>query len=111
MTHVDALSRSPNEPPMERIQQVSSKDPKLSNIISLLNGIKKSDQARQSETEYCLQNHRLYRKTTNGLRFVIPKNIHWRICIACHDDIGHVDLGKTLERIERTFWSLRKCVR
>lgn len=120
MAHVDGLSRSPDLPPTDIepagfvmsvnmteddwILMMQMKDDSLKNTISILRNELKSEQAKQIRMDYALHNHRLYRKTKYGLRFVIPKAIRWRIAKLCHDDIGHFGLDKILERLQQTFW-------
>lgn len=82
-------------------------DVKLGNIIQILRGELKSDQHRQLKADYTLQSNRLYRKTQNGPRLVVPNAIRWRILKHCHDDIGHYGLDKTFERVNQTFWFSR----
>ena len=101
LAHVDALSRSPDQIANEVepagivlniaactddwILTMQLQGPSLLLIIDVLNGKSKSDQEKQFQTDYKLQNNRLYRKTPNGLRLVIPKAIRWRITQHCHD--------------------------
>lgn len=118
MAHVDALSRSPDQPqteiePAGFIMNIDSddwiltmqlNDDHIKNIMRVLRNELKSEQEKQIKSEYLLEKHRLYRKTKNGLRLVIPKAIRWRIAKYCHDDIGHYGLEKSLSRVEQTFW-------
>ena len=115
LAHVDGLSRSSDQIANEVepdgivlniadytddwILTMQLQDPSLLLIIDVLNGKSKSDQEKQFQTDYKLQNNRLYRKTPNGLRLVIPKAIRWRITQHCHDEMGHFGTEKTIERI------------
>lgn len=129
MAHVDALSRSPVEQPNEiepagfvlKIDSGSDdwlttmqlQDADLRFIMGVLNNINTSENSNQIKTDYVLQNHRLFRKTEAGIKFVVPKAVRWRIVKLCHDDMGHFGLEKTIERIKQKFWfkRLRKYVK
>lgn len=88
-------------------------DEKLNHVIGVLLGKIKSDQHKQIKTEFVLQNRRLYRKTPEGLKFVVPKAVRWRIVKNLHDDVGHYGLDKTIDRVKQTFWFplMRKYIR
>ncbi|XP_037944403.1 uncharacterized protein LOC119677203 [Teleopsis dalmanni] len=88
-------------------------DENLREIISILKGDVKSPNDDILRKEYCLQKHRLYRREADGLKFVVPKYVRWRVVQLCHDRMGHFALEKTIERIRQNFWfaKIRKAVR
>lgn len=47
---------------------------------------------------------RLYRKTINGNRLVVPNAARWKIIQMHHDDIGHVGLKRCLDIIKKDYW-------
>lgn len=123
MPHVDGMSRSPTLPP-DKTQTVAEKvllispnvndwvhqfqiaDEKLKSISNILNGsIKVSpNEESQKRAEYTHDRGRVYRKVNQKKCLVIPQNVRWRITKACHDDVGHFGLEKTLGRLQRDFW-------
>lgn len=120
MSHVEALSRTPDEPPAEmetagfviRVTEndddwlltMQSRDEKLRHIIAVLNGVESSEQSHQFRQDYEIKNHRLYRRTEKGLRFLVSKAVRWRVVQHCHDKMGHFGLEKTISRVEENFW-------
>lgn len=121
MNHVDALSRNPVEEAVETdvaslrvchlnisegdwLATMQRQDEKLANIASTLQRNEKTKDNQQLFTDYDLQKHRLYRKTAEGSRWVVPQAVVWRVVKGAHDDVGHFGLDKTLERVKATFW-------
>lgn len=123
MAHVDALSRAPDQPPNDvetagLVMKVTAtsddwlltmqlQDPMLTSLVSVLKKEKISDQETQIRKDYELKDHRLYRRTEEGLRFVVPNSVRWRIVHSCHDDMGHFAADKTIQRI-RSHFGFRK---
>lgn len=135
MAHVDALSRNPVEGPYddclpENVMTVFNiektdwlvtlqlGDPEISRITRIL----KPDvdqEFKDLKKHYLIKNNTLYRKmegNTNDLRLVITKGARWQICRLNHDEMGHFDIKKTLERIQSQYWFpkmanfVKKCV-
>lgn len=129
LAHVDALSREPDLPPEEPevaglvfhiatgsddwLYTMQIQDESLREIIAVLRHERKNDQEKQIRTDYCLKNGRLYRKEKEGLKFVVPKAVRWRITQHNHDNHGHFGLEKTVARIKQNFWfpRIRKYVK
>lgn len=57
--------------------------------------------------KYELLGGKVYRRTTQGRRWVVPKKCIWQIIRCNHDDIGHFSLDKTVERISHQYWFSR----
>lgn len=38
------------------------------------------------------------------LRWLVPRGVRWHILKACHDDIGHFSVEKTMNKIEESYW-------
>lgn len=108
MRHVDALSRNPvNAVSVNRLEvtdwfrTVQSQDDKLKRIIEQLNeGSAPADLANN----YMLIDERLYRKTLNGNRLVVPNSARWKILQMHHDEIGHVGLKRCMDLIKNDYW-------
>ncbi|XP_037295944.1 uncharacterized protein LOC115444529 isoform X1 [Manduca sexta] len=110
MRHVDALSRNPvrNILNVENLEDwfltAQLQDEQLQSIYNqLISGNFNND----VKNNFCIQNHRIYRKTLYGERLVVPKAARWRIMKMFHDDIGHVGLKKTEEVIKADYWFSR----
>lgn len=100
LAHVDALSRAPVEPPSEIqpagfvliitsdkpdwLLTMQLQDPSLLDIMKVLRGDVVNEQSNHIKNEYTNKGNRLYRKTSVGLRLVVPKNVRWRIVQQCH---------------------------
>lgn len=121
MAHVDALSRNPVGNP-DIVQSVEDnimlleisngdalvsmqrRDPKLVKIVSQMEGVPESDEQRQIQENYVLENHRLYRKLDGRKCWVVPANIRWRLLKHYHDDYGHFGEEKVLQLLVQKFW-------
>lgn len=108
MKHVDALSRNPVDVAnIHRLEVVDwfytiqYQDEKLKRLIDLL---KKGSADADIVNNYVLINDRLYRKTLNGNRLVVPGLARWKIMQMHHDEIGHVGLKRCLELIKNDYW-------
>ncbi|KAJ8911033.1 hypothetical protein NQ315_017399 [Exocentrus adspersus] len=77
-----------------------------------LKEIGKNDE-KEIRQNYVLKDKRLYRKTPDGLRWVIPKGARRRILMYYHDGAGHFAVDKTLEAIKARYWfpTMRNYVR
>lgn len=108
MRHVDALSRNPiDSVNVNRLEvtdwffTVQYQDEKTKRIIELLkNGCTDTD----ITNNYSLSNDRLYRKTLNGNRLVVPDLARWRILQMHHDEVGHVGISRCSELIKNDYW-------
>ena len=120
MTHVDALSRSQNEPAREMetagfimkigidqndwLLTMQLQDENLKRIIAVLNGYQKSDDEKHLKEEFRLKDNRLFRKEGGELKFVVPKAVRFRVVQHFHDNMGHFGIEKTIERIKENLW-------
>lgn len=117
MCHVDALSRNPlveeNVTEIEIptvlnitndwLKTVQSADSEVNRIKTILQDTS-SKSIVDIQENYCIKNNNVYRKTENGPRWVVPKGVRWQILKACHDDIGHFSVDKTLDKIKQIYW-------
>lgn len=116
MQHVDALSRNPvpsgekSESEMilsiteaDWLLAVQLQDPKLQQIKSILES-GDIDNNKDIFDKYELLGSKIYRRTTRGRRWVVPKKCIWQIIKCNHDDLGHFSVDKTVERIGHQYW-------
>jgi hypothetical protein len=108
MRHVDALSRCPVDAVnINRLETtdwfytVQSQDDKLRLIIDKL---KSGSAESEISNNYTLIDGRLYRKTFNGNKLVVPTLARWKIVQMHHDNIGHVGLQRCMDLIKKDFW-------
>lgn len=132
MKHVDALSRNPVTSRSTRDSEVSERncipnstdsdsclfninpisaddwfltvqmqDNKLSNIIIQL---REGNACSDVQNNYVIKNDRLYKKTLNGERLVVPAFARWKLMQKFHDQIGHVGLKRCEEIIKTDYW-------
>jgi len=122
MPHVDGMSRNPVHPPEDKIITVADnvlkvvpidedwiytmqmRDPKIKDIFDVFANKDASNQWSQIKTDYVICKSRLYRKTDDGNKLVIPQAIRWRVTKCNHDEAGHFGTEKTFERLKRYFW-------
>lgn len=103
MSHVDALSRCHaililEGNTFERILSVKQdKDEVMQQLRT---------QLENAESKYFeLRDGLVYRKNKNNkLLFYVPECLENNIIRTCHDDIGHVGIGKVIENIMRVYW-------
>lgn len=108
MRHVDALSRNPVDAlNINRLEvsdwfhTVQYQDDKVKTIIDQL----RAGSAEHDVTkDFALIDNRLYRKTLNGNRLVVPGPARWKIVQMHHDEIGHVGLKRCMELIKNDYW-------
>lgn len=108
MKHVDALSRNPKDAVNINRLEISdwfyiiqNQDDRLKRIIDLIkNGCGDAD----IKNNYEFKDDRLYKKTLNGNRLVVPGVARWRIVQMHHDDVGHVGLKRCMDIIKKDFW-------
>lgn len=116
MEHVDALSRNPPPASSETsrrnvmvvtqtdwLSTVQSADTEIQRKISILND-PESEDIVDVRNNYVVRNGKLYRKTDQGDRWVVPKGVRWQILKQCHDDIGHFAFEKTLAKVKECYW-------
>lgn len=72
--------------------------------MSALNGTTTPDDINQLRTDYELDGGRLFRKTKDGPKWVVPTGVRWRMLKATHDDRGHYGFEKTLQQLQQRFW-------
>ncbi|KAL1417894.1 hypothetical protein MTO96_006035 [Rhipicephalus appendiculatus] len=128
MAHVDALSRSPCDPPDETevvgglqvlatcieiddcLAIAQQNDPDIQILKERLSRRQHlSNEDRRVQSEYQLSNGKLFKKVHQGdsaprLLWVVPRHARWRVVKACHDDIGHFAVEKTLSKLKETYW-------
>lgn len=116
MQHVDALSRNPlqsgEKTETELIMSITEadwllsvqlQDPELTKVRDIL----ESGEAHKRKDifdRYELLGNKVYRRTSQGRRWVVPKACIWQIIKCNHDDLGHFSVEKTVERISHRYW-------
>lgn len=119
MTHVDALSRNPQESfdtyndidslrvlnitQDDWLLSIQLTDPKICFIKDVLHD-PKYEEIIDIKQNFILKSNRLYRKVNGDLKWVVPKGARWQICKQNHDDIGHFSVDKTLSKIQKDYW-------
>lgn len=128
MAHVDALSRNPIDDSSncyEGVQiltiNISESDWVLTAQLQdercrYLNDVLLRAPADKEEClihkEYELKHGRIYRKTSEGLKWVVPKSARHTVTNYFHDQAGHLAVDKTISQIQQHYWfpRLRKYV-
>lgn len=54
-------------------------DPNLIQMHEVLSREPKGAAEEQIRKDYLIKNNRVYRKTVNGPRWVVPANVRWRV--------------------------------
>lgn len=116
MQHVDALSRNPLQSgekseteiilsitEADWLLSVQLQDPKLVKIKDALES-GESDEYKNIFNNYELLGNKVYRRTEQGRRWVVPKKCIWQVIKSNHDDLGHFSVDKTVERISYQYW-------
>lgn len=118
MQHVDALSRNPvpcgekSECEIMAITEadwllsVQVQDPEIVKIRNILES-GEADNNKDIFNDYELLGGKVYRRTSHGRRWVVPKKCIWQIIKCNHDDLGHFSVDKTCERIQSQYWFRR----
>lgn len=115
MQHVDALSRNfqhlENSEPEQilliqesdylRVAQEQDKSIKAIKEI-LLSGDMQNN--KDIFNQYDLRGNKVFKLTSTGRKWVVPKHCRWQIVKANHDEIGHFAFDKTIERIKQNYW-------
>ena len=123
MAHVDALSRAPVEKigetevvctnqmaiGMNEIDWISTLQREDKLINEILDSLSKTDDLMTSgekllKKDYEVKENKLFKKTKDGLRFVVPKGLRWKIIQSYHDDIGHYAVDNTVMLIQKQYW-------
>lgn len=115
MKHVDALSRNPVVFRIEQDDWVLSgqlTDHKIKTIREILTRGIRNSLEKQLVKDYILRGGRVYRKTSKGEQWVVPRAMRREVVRAAHDDFGHFGAEKTLQRLCSTYWfpSMRQYV-
>lgn len=116
MQHVDALSRNPvlcgEKSECEIIMSITEadwllsvqmQDPQLVKIKEIIES-GQAEENRDIFNKYEVLGGKVYRRTTQGRRWVVPKKCIWQILKCNHDDLGHFSVDKTIERIQYAYW-------
>lgn len=61
-------------------------------------------QLRIWKENYVIKHNRIYRKTEQGERLLIPKMVRGRVIKMGHDDNGHTGITRSLEFLKRYVW-------
>lgn len=121
MKHVDALSRSPYEVPQvtetvsldvlnikpenfDWLLTMQLQDTKIAEIKNTLTRKPNTNEERQVHKDFIFKQNALFRVIDNKLKWVVPKEIVWRVIKSSHDEMGHYGIEKTLEIIKRHYW-------
>ena len=106
MQHVDALSRNPI---IAEVNNISVDDWFLTlqlqddNIQSIINRLQDGSNTDITQN-YTFKNNRLYRKTLNGEKTVVPKYSRWNVLHKFHDAIGHPGFKRCEQLIKSECW-------
>lgn len=119
MSHVDALSRNPQEPSDGyndiQMMQVNIEqddwvlaaqlgDEKCRHLHSVLSQLPQSAGDKEVHKHYVLKDNRVYKKTKDGLRWIVPKSSRRRIVMFYHDCAGHLAVEKTVQAMASKYW-------
>lgn len=118
MNHVDALSRNTTltandtEDPSSIIYHIQKEnwlltlqmsDPDIIRIVKILKP-NNDEESKDIKKNFVMKDNKLFRKIDNKLYLVVPRDARFQICRSNHDDIGHLGITKTTERIQSLFW-------
>lgn len=119
MAHVDALSRNPVDDPQETqeidILQVDITnddwvlatqltDDRCKHLIEVLSRKPQDAEERQIHKDFEVKNHKLYAKTSDGIKWYVPKAARRVVTMYHHDNMGHFSIEKTLKNIRSNYW-------
>lgn len=121
MRHADAFSRSPYEPAKgaemadirvnvitlgkdDWLLTLQVQDGIIKENIETLQCEAKTTEQRQIKKEYVLQKGRLCKKTDQDVKWVVPRNIIWRVIRGTHGDMGHCGVDRTIENLQKHYW-------
>lgn len=123
MTHADALSRCPVESAVEPevvgfnqmaigmlqmdwISTLQRQDPDIESTINNCANVTTplDPKVISAKKEYEVKNHKLFKKTEDGLKFMVPRGLRWNVVKSHHDDVGHFGLENTVKLIKKNYW-------
>lgn len=116
MKHVDAFSRNPaatEAAPEESVMRIEEADwvlsgqltdEKIRSIREGLNRPPSTPEDHQTHKNYALKDDRVYRRTSRGLLWVIPRGMRNQVVRATHDEFGHFSAERTLYRLCQHYW-------
>lgn len=117
MAHVDALSRNAVEDAEDSelilsigndendwILTAQLNDDYCKNLHEVLTKIPADLDYKRIHKGFILKNNRVFRKTSDGERWVVPKTARSQVVFYHHDNLGHFALDKTLELIRTKYW-------
>ncbi|KAL0901247.1 hypothetical protein ABMA27_006539 [Loxostege sticticalis] len=116
MQHADSLSRNPlpcddNHVELDVLKVTQNEhsllaaqisDPKLKLIKCILD--KNCTEAKEVNNNYVLKDGRIFRKVGDAIKWAVPRDARWKVCLICHDESGHFSFEKTLEKMRRDYW-------
>lgn len=79
-------------------------DERLKFVNEVLDREPGDEAEREIQKNYTRKNGRIFRKTEEGLRWAVPRPMRRDIVRMCHDEMGHVALSKTLDKMKRAYW-------
>jgi hypothetical protein len=116
MKHADALSRNPiqqEEPddnfvlriePADWVLSAQLTDPEVSKWRETLLSSASTTADQQVQANFALRKDRVYRKTSKGLLWCVPKGMRHEIVRSAHEAVGHASVEKTLEKVSEAYW-------
>lgn len=120
MGHADALSRNPvtetddwSEVIDVNIVDITMDDWILTTqlvdkrcryLTEVLQNTSKSNEEKQIHQEFKLIDNRIFKQTSSGIRWLVPKHARRQVVAYYHDDVGHFGLEKVLKAMEESFW-------
>ena len=126
MQHVDCLSRAAVDLPQARdletaadqipvkirrvdiklsdwISVIQQEDPHCKSLLSIWNsGTKREKEIIKKE--YRISQNRIYRRTTQGPRWVVPKQCRSQVVRMMHDEQAHPGIDITLDSLQKYVW-------
>lgn len=126
MRHVDSLSRAAVQQPTEEdlrtiadllpinakraelpmsswIAIAQTNDERCQEIRDIYNNGTKKQKTKLQE-EFTVKKEAVYKKTPEGLRWVVPRAARAQVVRMWHDDIGHPGVEKTLDGLKERVW-------
>ncbi|CAH2087349.1 unnamed protein product [Euphydryas editha] len=117
MSYVDALSRNPPTSDVSLVENqsvmqineadwlstVQGTDTEIQRKISILQD-PQLDDIIDIKANFIVRNNKLFRKTDQGEKWVVPKGVRWQVLKICHDDVGHFAFDKTLAKVKELYW-------
>lgn len=80
------------------------KDERCKCLIEILSRKPQDHEERQIHKDFELKNNRLYKKTTDGLKWYVPKAARRTVTMYHHDNAGHFAVERTLTNIGNNYW-------